>query len=213
VKSIAKSIDLKELERKAWTSTFEDGLFDIYIGIMFFGISVGYLLGEIFSTIYNYLFLFLILGIGIVILAIGKRKITIPRMGFVKFGKTRKMRKVKIMTVLFLSVVLLMLIYAIMDASSASLKLSPPFSSLITGFFMIVPLCAIAYFLQFKRLYFYGILMGLTPFLTDIFKYFLNNVAAIILVFAIIDGFIIITGLTFLIRFVKRYPLSKDEVQ
>jgi len=212
VKNIANSIDLKELERKAWRSTFNDGLFDIYIGIMFFGISVGYLLGELFTIIYNYLFLFLILGIAILILTIGKRKITIPRMGFVKFGKTRKMRKKRILLVLLINVIILLIIYFITEPSSGFLKLVPPFNSLILGLFMIIPLCAIAYFLQFRRLYFYGIFMGLTPFLTDVFEFFMSNIAAIILVFTIIDGFIIFIGFVFLIKFVKRYPLLKDEV-
>lgn len=212
MKNIANNIDLKELERKAWRSTFNDGLFDIYIGIMFFGISVGYLLGELFTIVHNYLFLFLILGIAIIILAIGKRRITIPRMGFVKFGKTRKVRKIRILLVLLVNVIILLIIYLITEPSSGFLKLDPPFNSLILGLFMIVPLCAIAYFLQFRRLYFYGILMGLTPFLTDVFEYFLSNVVAIILVFTIIDGFIIITGFVFLVKFVKRYPLSKYEV-
>ncbi|NHJ22932.1 MAG: hypothetical protein EAX89_00035 [Candidatus Lokiarchaeota archaeon] len=212
MKNIANSIDLKELERKAWRSTFNDGLFDIYIGIMFFGISVGYLLGELFTIVYNYLFLFLILGIAILILTIGKRKITIPRMGFVKFGKTRKMRKKRILFVLLINVIILLIIYFITEPSSGFLKLDPPFNSLILGLFMIVPLCAIAYFLQFRRLYFYGIFMGLTPFLTDVFEVFMSNIAAIILVFTIIDGFIIFTGFVFLIKFLKIYPLLKDEV-
>ncbi len=212
MKNIANSIDLKELERKAWRSTFNDGLFDIYIGIMFFGISVGYLLGELFTIVYNYLFLFLILGIAILILTIGKRKITIPRMGFVKFGKTRKMRKKRILFVLLINVIILLILYFITEPSSGFLKLDPPFNSLILGLFMIVPLCAIAYFLQFRRLYFYGIFMGLTPFLTDVFEVFMSNIAAIILVFTIIDGFIIFTGFVFLIKFLKIYPLLKDEV-
>jgi hypothetical protein len=32
---VSKSINLKELERKAWRSVFQDGLWDIYLGLLF----------------------------------------------------------------------------------------------------------------------------------------------------------------------------------
>ena len=47
-------IDLKKLERKAFTSIFQDGFFDIYLGILFIGIGLLISLPESIPRILNY---------------------------------------------------------------------------------------------------------------------------------------------------------------
>ena len=91
---MAQDIDLKEIEKKAWTSNFQDGLMDILLGI--------YLLGGGMQAFILYFFLpypldhllvsvtFYIIGIFIYILC--KKYVVIPRIGVVKFGKSRKRR-------------------------------------------------------------------------------------------------------------------------
>lgn len=209
---MGEAINLKDLEKKAWRSTFEDGLIDIYLGVMFFGVGTGSAFEVIFGEFYNYIFMFLMVGLGIIILALGKKYITIPRVGFVKFGKQRKVRKAKSVLVLLINFVFLLTLWVVMGVSPGSLKLEPPLGGLIVGLFMIIPLWAVAYFIQFKRLYFHAVLIGLTPFVTDVLEFFTNNVLSIILSFGILDSIIIATGVVFLVRFLKKYPIPKEEV-
>ena len=74
--------DLKNLERNLFLKYFEDGFWDMYIGLLMvsFGLTIlldlGYLAG-IFSSL------------GIFIPSIGKSRITYPRMGYIKFRKTK----------------------------------------------------------------------------------------------------------------------------
>jgi len=42
------NLDLKELEKKAWRSTFQDGLWDIYFGLLIFGMGI-YTVGQLFG--------------------------------------------------------------------------------------------------------------------------------------------------------------------
>ena len=213
---MAQNINLKELEKKAWRSTFEDGLFDIYLGILFFGIGTGSAFGLIFGQWYNYLFIFLIMGVSIIILTLGKNYITVPRVGFVKFGKQRKIRKAKIMLVLIINIIFLLAIWYLLTTPQGGLKYELPFnafSGLFIGLLMMIPLWAVAYLLQFNRLFYHAILIGLTPFATDLLELFMNNILSIILAYAIMDGIIVITGVVFLFRFLKKYPLPKGEVE
>ena len=75
--------ELKTLERKLFLQYFEDGFWDIYLGliILSFGLTIlldmGYLAGIVGS-------------LGVLIPRIGKSRITYPRIGYIKFKTTRK---------------------------------------------------------------------------------------------------------------------------
>lgn len=90
---MAEQIDLKEIERKAFRSTFEDGLWDIYLGLVVAGMAV-----FMYRPASGYRPLNTLLAVIITILAYflyqaGRRYITLPRMGRVRFGPFRQRRK------------------------------------------------------------------------------------------------------------------------
>ena len=87
-------LDLKQMEKKAWQTYFGDGIWDIYLGLIFVGMG----LLAVFERsgapeILKYGQFGLLLGLGIIILTIGKKKITIPRLGYVEFCPKRKRNK------------------------------------------------------------------------------------------------------------------------
>ena len=45
---MTEKVDLRELEKKAWKSTFQDGLWDIYIGLLFMGMGL-YTIPQLFG--------------------------------------------------------------------------------------------------------------------------------------------------------------------
>src|SRR5512136_1802454 len=85
-------LDLKQLERKAFRSTYQDGLWDIYMGIIVVGISQYVYRPESGYSAINLIWFVLTFAIGQSIYWAGKKYITIPRMGQVQFGAIRHQR-------------------------------------------------------------------------------------------------------------------------
>ncbi len=90
---MADQFDLKSIERRAFRSTFEDGLWDMYLGLVVAAMAV-----FMYRPASGYSPLNIILAVLVTILAYnlyraGKRYITLPRMGQVRFGPIRKRRK------------------------------------------------------------------------------------------------------------------------
>ena len=78
--------------------------------------------------------------------------------------------------------------------------------------FITVPLCFTAYFIQFKRLYITAILFGISFFLTELFALFLPEPFDILIPFSLVSGIIIIIGFIFLVKFIRKYPLPREEM-
>ncbi|MBN2065627.1 MAG: hypothetical protein JW771_02335, partial [Candidatus Thermoplasmatota archaeon] len=78
-------LNLKEIEKKAYRFTFNDGLYDMTYGTLLVSIAVAPILREMIYL--GYIF-FLIVPAPLIIL-LGKKYITIPRIGIVKFSRTR----------------------------------------------------------------------------------------------------------------------------
>ncbi len=80
---MSENPNLKELEKKAYKSTFQDGLWDIQLGLIILGIALN-------AFIRNDYFLIPYYAVIIVIFMAAKKFIIVPRIGLVKFGKERK---------------------------------------------------------------------------------------------------------------------------
>jgi len=95
-----EKINLKEIEKKAYRFTFQDGIYDIMFGV---------LLRELIGLGY---ILFLAIPAPL-LLTLGKKYITTPRIGIVKFGLKRQASYKKFVTIsvilVILTVVLLIL--------------------------------------------------------------------------------------------------------
>ena len=213
---MSEDIDLKELEKKAWRSTFEDGIFDIYFGILHLNITVGVILDEVLPTPYSLIVMFSIIGLGLTFFLIGKKFISEPRLGKVKFGRARLARKVKTIAVLTVNFLVLLIIFLI-SVLNPQFRLQMPdyLFDLIAGLLLFtLPLCFVAYFLQFKRLYIMALLLGLGFTLDELFALFpIQEQIGSILAFGMISISILIMGVVVFIRFLRKYPLSKEEIQ
>ena len=147
----------------------------------------------------------------IVIMFLGKRYITVPRIGIIKFGPKRKadQRKLKI----FLSINMLFgVVFFLLQMSGmfGLINLQGFALSILIGMFISFPLGVCAYFMDFHRLYIYAVLGGLGFFLTDVFGLFISASISLILTFGIIGGPILVIGIVLLIKFLNEYPLPKE---
>ncbi len=214
MKKITEKIDLKEIEKRTWRSTFEDGILDIYFGILILGLGVGMSISSLLPNHADMLVPFFFIGIGLAFFLPAKKFITKPRLGVVKFGLKRKGRKLKTLIVLSVNLIILLILY-IIRFTNPELNLEFPgyLDGLILGLlFITAPVCFTAYFIQYPRFYLYGILVGISFFLSDLFSIFIPEPFDTLIVFSLISSIIIIMGIMYLVKFLQKYPLSKEEI-
>ena len=87
-----EKIDLKKVEKQTYRFTFTDGLYDMAYGCLLVFIAIAPILREILYPSY---IIFLILPAPL-ILILGARFITVPRIGIVKFNQNRTKSRNKI---------------------------------------------------------------------------------------------------------------------
>jgi len=182
---------LKEIERKAWTPYFEDGLWDIFLGAMLLISGIRSLTDNVWYTL---LFLSLVL-----VLPLGKKLITIPCLGHVKFGPVRKLKQAKVIAVLVVSVIAT---FALLMLPNSGLALPPKMliSPMMAAWIAVV-FGMIAYYLDFWRLFAYGLLFAISEVLSGLFGGYIGAMAQ-----AISGIAVLLIGLFVLVRFLHKYP-------
>ena len=88
-------LDLKSIEKKVYRSFFEDGFWDIFIGMLLLGFGLGWtrIIFDIMEPLYILIISIIWTTITFLIYYLGKKFITLPRIGTVKFGQKRKARQ------------------------------------------------------------------------------------------------------------------------
>ncbi len=214
---MTEKIDLKTLEKKAYRSVFNDGLWDIFIGMLILNLGVGPLFNDLFESLdfLTPLISSLIWNIiTLLIFILGKKYVTIPRVGYVKFGPKRKSKQLKLKIFLICVLIVNLILFVIRLVGIIDYNQIQPFLvTLFLGFgIFILPFCVMAYFLEFTRLYYYAFSAGIGFIFVDFLTPIVGNPLDIITVFGVIGGIITIIGLYYFIIFLKKYPLSKREV-
>ena len=207
-------LDLKELERKAFRSTYQDGLWDLYFGLIVICMSI---------FIYRPATGYSPMNIGLAMCAMAvayfffwaaKKFITLPRMGQVQFGEQRKKRKRTLIIVLSVVVLIQVFLVAFQLLAWANPEVGTRFRNLIPnrnvmdlvvasiGALIVGPsMILVAYFKDFPRGYFIAIMIALAVFL----MIYINQP-----VYPIIIGTLIaIPGLVVFVRFLQKYPLQR----
>jgi hypothetical protein len=147
----------------------------------------------------------------VLFMILGKKYITVPRIGLIKFGPKRKADQRKVKIYLGINVIFGVVILLLQMTGVFGFITSQRFAlSILLGLFISLPFGIMAYYLDFPRLYIYALLGGLGFFLIDLFELFTSGSLSIILVFGIMGGSIVIVGVVFLIKFLRKYPLPKE---
>jgi hypothetical protein len=208
--------NLTEIEKKAYRSTFKDGLWDIFLGSLLLILSFSALLSNIGATEKLHMGILIVLQI-ILVLAfiIGKKRITIPRLGFVKFGPVRKRRITKSRIILLVSVLagftVFLIASLIIQGNQVDQSKLPLFAPVAWVANSIIVFSLLAYYLNFTRLYIYSILFALPVPLDVAIKQFAGlNISPI--AFAVPGLVILAVGVVLLVRFLHIYPTDIKEV-
>ncbi len=212
---MSTELNLKEIELKAFLSTYQDGLWDLYWGLIVACMSIFIYHPASGYGPRNFILLLAVFVVAFGLFFAGKRFITLPRMGQVRFGAIRKRKARTLAIILGVFILLQVGLVGVTTLGwgnpGASEKLNHPLlegpstlpvvaaiGSLMVGISMIV----IAHFSDFLRGYYIAILMALAVFL----MIYLNQP----LYPVILGGVIILPGLVLFIRFLKAYPLRKE---
>src|SRR4030042_5942793 len=86
-------LDLKQIERKAFRSTYQDGLWDILMGGIVVAMAITIYRPESGYSPSNIVMMTLIYVVLYSLFWAGKKYITLPRMGQVRFGPARQKKK------------------------------------------------------------------------------------------------------------------------
>lgn len=200
-------LNLKEIEIRAFKSTFQDGLLDILIGIILSQFAIAPLLtdlglGDFLSSIVM-LPVFLIF---LLLFRASKKYITVPRIGLMKFGSKRKTKMVKL-NLFFSILVLLAIIAGLLFWAFWQKEMVKWIAPGVLILLMLSSFSVAGYLLNNARLFIYGIMIALlVPIGEILFWRGIVTHHGYPLVFGISCGTMIITGFVLLIRFVRKYP-------
>jgi hypothetical protein len=213
---MSTQLNLKKIERKAFRSTYQDGLWDMYLGLIVMCMSIFvYRPADGYSAM-NIILSLLMISLAYSLFRAGKKHITLPRMGQVRFGVVRQQKKRTLAIILGVFVLIQVGLVGLtvfgwanpeisaklndyVNERSSTLLVVATIGSLIIGTSMIV----IAYFSDFPRGYYIAVMMSLGVFL----MIYLNQPVYPI----IIGGLIIFPGLVLFVRFLKMYPPHRED--
>ena len=193
---MTEHVDLKALERKAYTTYHQDGIIDIFLGLAIITFSI-MLIPMIIET--SFPFMACIFPIWVIIYAGVKRSITVPRIGYVEFKQSRRYRLMILMVFLL---VINLVIFAIMSFGlTLELRIFLNqygllvVAGVVGGLFVLF-----GWVTQIYRLSGYGAVAFLAFIITQVF---LLHLFVPIFVLGLT---ITVTGFVMLYQFVQKYP-------
>jgi hypothetical protein len=210
-------LDLKEIERRAFRSTYQDGLWDMLWGAIVMAMAIFLHRPKDGYAPTNIIVMVVVMAVVYGLFLAGKWFITLPRMGQVRFGPARKQKGRTLAIILGLVV----LVQAGIVGLTTLGWLSPEVAAQVNGFlaghglerlavatlgslFVGPSMVLIAYFIDFPRGYYIAAMMSLAVFLMILVN---QPIYAVV-----IGGLIVLPGLVLFVRFLKRYPLPQESV-
>jgi hypothetical protein len=207
---VSQPRSLQEAERQVFRTVYQDGLWDLFLGcfMLLFALAplLSVRLGDFWSSAVFLPFWGLVaLGIWLV-----RKHVIAPRVGVVKFGQARK-RKLLRFNLVMLAVNVVALVLGVIVALRSTVPGAPV--PIVFGLILLAGFSFAAYFLDFRRLYVYGLLVGLAPLVGE-WLYTNHNVShhGLPITFGITSGIMILTGLVIFARLLRDNPPPEEQV-
>lgn len=214
---MSQPINLQELERLAYRRTYQDGLYDIYLGGMlasFASFAFISFPGNETDLLTQLTYNLIGIGLSSLIFWLGKKFITLPRIGMVKFGPSRQKSKkdliLALAVIVAVQVLVILLQFSNLLSPAVSEWLAPALGQVENGRMMIAVIAAIfvapgmlliAYKAAIPRGYYHAVIMVLAVFLMIL----LDQAWWMVLGGVVI----VLPGLVQFFQFLQRYPLEK----
>ncbi|TKJ23055.1 MAG: hypothetical protein CEE43_04890 [Promethearchaeota archaeon Loki_b32] len=211
---MAENIDLKVIEKNILKSAHQHGFFDMFIGFVVTGMAFGPFFRESLPSPHKYFLWPLILVIiADLLLFIIIKYVIQPRTGIAKPGPSLKSMRKKLFIVTFIQFVIhLTFVILLVIGIGRGIHVEGMMFILMIGLFFIPIFAIIAYLMKYPRLYFIGMLIWLAIFINELLYDPIDYRIRWLLSYGIIGGIIFFIGLVIFIKFLKKYPLKKEEV-
>jgi hypothetical protein len=214
---MSQNLDLKAIERRAWLSTFQDGLWDIFFGLM---LAAGVVSDWLHSRgvpssirIPAYLSLFVLAGL---VLWGGKRFITVPRLGRVAFSPTRKARMRKLRLILFPALVITGALFVLSRGWLGQPGWWGDFGwlagAITVTLLFITTFSLMAVFLDLPRLALYGVLFAVPEVLGVGLSRLTGSEAGFLIGSVFSASVVLAIGVAIMVRFLHDYPTPGKEL-
>ncbi|MBN2550430.1 MAG: hypothetical protein JXB15_14800 [Anaerolineales bacterium] len=210
------ALNLKELEKLAYRRTYQDGLYDIYIGGLLASFAAfGFMIfpGSDQESIVILLYYLIGMGLSGLVFWLGKKYITLPRIGLVNFGPARQKHNrdlilpLVVITAVQALVVLLQFGHFLPPALRSQLTPilgaigSPRLMVAIFAVIFVAPgMLLVAFLRDSPRGYYHAVVMSLAIFLMILLDQAWWMVLGGALIF--------LPGVFQLARFLRQYPLE-----
>ena len=200
---MTQEIDLKELEKKAYRDSQQDGLMEVMMGLIL--ITFG---GFFYSPIFAFYILLIVFSGKIVEFV--RRRHTYPRIGFVKFREENP--KDALTGVLLFEFAVIVIIFTLISISGdvADYSRWVNWAPLFFGMILVGPFAHAASRSGSVRYYGYAILSVILGLFFSLIE-FGSGFTGLILYLVLIGGFLVLGGLVIFIRFLRKYPLPEKE--
>jgi len=205
---MTKQNTLREIEKKAYMSYHQDGLLDIFVGLYALAFGLGMIADKMLEFGFGAIMPAILVAIVLPIWIEAKRKITMPRIGFVKFGARGSNKLFALLLGLTVAGLGVFMLFGVFLATGQIgrpwwIEILFQYGMIWIGLGAAVIGSLFAYTMGLKRLHGYG-LLTLALFVSG---YFLSIPFEYLLL--AIGSIIIASGAALLAQFIHRYPLPK----
>ena len=208
-------VDLKELEKRAYRSFFGDGIWDVYLGLLLLGMGGGPALLQMgLPLAWAGILPLAFCAVAMVLFVAGKKYVTVPRLGAVEFGAARRLKRKRLSLVLACSALLGLVLFVLAAwRSIPALTLgSVPMVAVVFAVNCLIVFSVGAYYLDFSRLYVYGLLYAVAFPLAVVLDEAGGVDASFLTAYAVLAGPMVVVGVALFVRFLRRYPVPSEEV-
>lgn len=214
---MSEPYDLRQIQRRTvQLITFEDGLWDLLLGITFMLLAIYPVTRELLGPLWNLVLFLGLLALFVTGQLVVRHLVSEPRIGYVRPRRSPKRRLLFVIAVVMVLITFGLVMLTFFSSGNGTTSTVPAESSsarsylveLITLLALGALFSAMGYLFGVTRLYFYGWTIGLA-YLASI--YMEHNAGWTFLIpLAIAAGIILLTGFVLLVRFLRKFPLPVE---
>ena len=208
---MSQQISLKDAERKVFRSTLSDGLWDVFLGCFALQFAIAPLLSIRMGDFWSSVVFLPFFGVVYLVIWLVRRHVVAPRTGTVEFGAARKTRLKKFTSTMLAFNIIALVLGLVVALGFNRMPGGTP--TLLIGLILLVGFSTAAYFLDFPRLYVYGLMCATAlPLGECLFQNMGASHHGFPIVFGTMAGIMFMTGLTLFALFLRNKPHTAGDV-
>ncbi|MBN1538930.1 MAG: hypothetical protein JW939_02210 [Candidatus Thermoplasmatota archaeon] len=193
---MTKNRDLKRIEGRLFSSYFQDGAWDVMIGIMMVTMAMRTFIDHWTVSLFA-------LG-GVIYVFIIRKFLTVKRLGYARFSSSRKKKRITMfLIILAANIVTLCLLVASLFGADPSFALR----TAVIATLVIITFSTVAYCMEYWRFFIWGIFLTGSILVAETFGLGPGSI-----VFLTLGVVITLTGIYYLLGFIRKYPLPGGDL-